>query len=330
MISADLAPGVIDVHAHWLPRELFDLPGVGPHGRMHDRDGQLFLGEIPLSIAAVAMSDIAAIRADMDRNEVGVRVLSAPPFAFPLQPGAAADDYVTAFNSALTDVVAGADGTLLGLGLVSLADNAAVTRQLTRLADTEGIAGVAVPPLLDNESLDGPALGHVLREAARLDLSVLVHPMQLPQPQWAKYYLNNLIGNPTESATAVAALILSGLKDQLPGLRICFVHGGGCAPGLIGRWSHGWRARADVRAALSRAPQDVFGELFFDTVTHGAAQLDLLCTLAGTDKVLCGSDYPFDMADADPARFAVEHGPGRDSIIRAAMAYLGLDQERQR
>lgn len=325
MISADLAPGVIDVHAHWLPRELFDLPGAGPHGRMHDRDGQLFLGEIPLSIATDAMSDVAAIRDDMRRNEVGVRVLSAPPFAFPLQAGADADGYVAAFNSALTDIVTDADGALLGLGLVSLADSAAVTVQLQQLADTEGIAGVAIPPLLGGESLDGPALGHVLREATRLNLSVLVHPMQLPQPQWSRYYLNNLIGNPTESATAVASLILSGLKDKLPGLRICFVHGGGCAPGLLGRWTHGWTARADVRAAGARAPQEVFGELYFDTVTHGAAQLDLLRAVAGADRVVCGSDYPFDMADADPARFAVEHGPGRDSIIRAALAYLGLN-----
>lgn len=324
MISAELAPGVIDVHAHWLPRHLFDLPGTGPHARMHDRDGQLFLGDLPLSIDADAMSDVGAIREDMRRTGLGVRVLSAPPFAFPLQPGPDADRYVSAFNDALTETVARADGALLGLGLVSLADPAAVTTQMQALARTEGIAGVAIPPLLETESLDGSMLGHVLREAARLDLAVLVHPMQLPQPQWSSYYLNNLIGNPVESATAVASLILSGLKDELPGLRICFVHGGGCAPGLLGRWTHGWKARADVRAGSGRAPHEVFGELFFDTVTHGEHQLSLLCGVAGTDRVVCGSDYPFDMAEADPARFATEHGPGRESLIRAAAAYLGV------
>lgn len=324
MIGTALASGVIDVHAHWLPRDLFDLPTDTPHGRMHDRDGQLFLGDLPLSIATEAMSDVNAIRADMRRADVGVRVLSAPPFAFPMQPGPAADDYVAAFNDALTAVVAQADGALLGLGLVSLADPAAVTTQLQILAATEGIAGVAIPPLFGTQSLDGPALGHVLREATRLDLAVLVHPMQLPHPEWSAYYLNNLIGNPVESATAVASLILSGLKDELPNLRICFVHGGGCAPGLLGRWTHGWKARADVRAASTRMPDEVFGELFFDTVTHGAAQLALLNSVAGADRVVCGSDYPFDMADADPARFATGFGPGRESLIRAAATYLGV------
>ena len=112
---------------------------------------------------------------------------------------------------------------------------------------------MAIPPLANGRSLDGPALHHVLGEAARLDLAVLVHPMQLPRPEWSEYYLANLIGNPVESATAVASLILSGIKDELPRLRICFVHGGGCAPGLLGRWTHGWTMRADVRRASQPA-----------------------------------------------------------------------------
>ncbi len=324
MITSPLADGVIDVHAHWLPRELFGLPGSGPHGEMHDRDGELHLGDIPLSIATSAMSDVSAIRADMRRADVGVRVLSAPPFAFPLEPGADADSYVNAFNAALTAVVAGADGALFGLGMVTLGDPASATTQLEGLALTEGMAGVAIPPLADGRSLDGPALHHVLSEAARLDLAVLVHPMQLPRPEWSEYYLTNLIGNPVESTTAVASLVLSGLKDALPGLRICFVHGGGCAPGLLGRWTHGWTMRADVRRATTRPPAEAFGELYFDTVTHDRHQLELLCELAGNHKVVCGSDYPFDMAESDPARFAVDHGPGRAGLIKAAMAYLGL------
>ncbi|WP_123023375.1 amidohydrolase family protein [Mycolicibacterium stellerae] len=326
MITRPLAAGVIDVHAHWLPRELFELPGSGPHGVMHDRDGELYLGDIALSIATGSMSDVAAIRDDMRRADVGVRVLSAPPFAFPLEQGTDADGYVASFNQALTDVVSDAEGALLGLGLVTLADSEAATKQMKALAQTEGIAGVAIPPLANGQSLDGPALLHVLREAARLDLAVLVHPMQLPRPEWAAYYLTNLIGNPVESTTAVASLILGGIKDALPDLRICFVHGGGCAPGLLGRWIHGWNMRADVRRATTRPPQEPFAELFFDTVTHDRHQLKLLCELAGPQRVVCGSDYPFDMAEADPARFAVAHGPGREALISAGRAYLGLSE----
>ncbi|MEW2482825.1 amidohydrolase family protein [Mycobacterium sp. NPDC049093] len=325
-MSADTDPrGVIDVHAHWLPRELFGLPAGAPYGPMNDREGQLYLGDLPLSIATEAMSDESAIIEDMARAGVAVRVLSAPPFAFPLTDDAAGADYAQAFNTSLADVVSRADGRLLGLGTVSPGAPELVTTQLTALRDTDGIAGVAIPPVVDGGSLHRGVLRHIVSEAARLGLSVLVHPMQIGRPEWSDYYLANLIGNPVETATAVANLILSGLKDELPALRICFLHGGGCAPGLLGRWDHGWRARADVRAGCTRLPTEVIRDLYFDTVTHDAPQLELLCAIAGDDKIVCGSDYPFDMAEPEPVRFAVKHGPDENALARAARAFLGIN-----
>ncbi|WP_135455253.1 amidohydrolase family protein [Mycobacterium sp. DL99] len=324
-MSTNVRPlGVIDVHAHWLPRHLFGLPPGAPYGPMNDRDGQLYLGDLPLSIATKAMSDEAAIIEDMARLGVGIRVLSAPPFAFPLSGETTGADYAQAFNNALADVVARADGKLLGLGIVSLGSPELITTQLTALRDTAGIVGIAIPPVVDGGSLHRGALRHIVSEAARLDLAVLVHPMQIGRPEWADYYLANLIGNPVETATAVANLVLSGLKDELPALRICFLHGGGCAPGLLGRWDHGWRARADVRDRCARLPSEVIGDLYFDTLTHDAPQLELLCKIAGKDKIVCGSDYPFDMAEPDPVRFAVKHGPDEDALIRSARAFLGI------
>jgi len=326
-----IAGGAIDVHAHWLPRELFHLPSGAPYGALADRDGELYLGEVPLSIAASGMSDIAAVRADMDTARVGVRVLSAPPFAFPVgDPGPRddAEDYVTAFNAALAGVVADSDGTLVGLGLVGLHDASAVRSRLAGLAATPGIAGVAIPPLLRGDSLDRGVLREVVTAAAELDLAVLVHPMQLPRPEWSSYYLANLIGNPTESATAVASLLLSGLAEELPLLRICFVHGGGSAPGLLGRWEHAFTDRADVTRSAKRGPREGFRELFLDTVTHDPDALDLLVAQAGSGRIVVGSDYPFDMAQPHPVAFAVDNGLSPTDLTAAGRAFLGLNPER--
>ncbi|MDT0349574.1 amidohydrolase family protein [Pseudonocardia charpentierae] len=321
MIGLPLAAGVVDVHAHWLPEALFDLPPGAPYGPLHDRDGELHLGEVPLSVPTRAMSDVAAIRADMAASGLGVRVLSAPPFAFPVAGGA--PDYVDAFNEALGEVVGGAEGTVVGLGTVVLDDPGTARVQLERLAATPGISGVAIPPLVAGASLDRGPLRHVLADAAALDLAVLVHPMQLPRPEWADHYLANLVGNPVETATAIAAVLLGGVQEQLPDLRICFVHGGGCAPGLLGRWDHGWRTRADVRRSSTRPPSETFGELYVDTVTHDPEALRLLVAHAGKDRLLCGSDHPFDMAQADPVGFATSHGADAETITANARAFLG-------
>jgi len=322
-----VAGGVVDVHAHWLPRELFHLPPGAPYGALADRDGELHLGEVPLSIAASAMSDVAAIRNDMRRARVGVRVLSAPPFAFPVGD-VASTDYVSSFNEALARVVAESGGTLVGLGLVGLHDASAVRGQLTALAATPGIAGVAIPPLLRGDSLDRGVLREVVTGAAEHDLAVLVHPMQLPRPEWSSYYLANLIGNPTETATAVASLLLSGLAEELPLLRICFVHGGGSAPGLLGRWDHAFANRGDVARSAKRGPREGFRELFVDTVTHDPDQLDLLMALAGDSRIVVGSDYPFDMAEPHPVAFAVDNGLPAEKLATNGRAFLGLPPER--
>ncbi|SEE12117.1 aminocarboxymuconate-semialdehyde decarboxylase [Streptomyces misionensis] len=323
-MNGDIRAGVIDVHAHWLPRDLLALPPGNPLGGMNDRDGELFLGEIPLSFPTAAMTDVDTIVADTLKAGLGARVISAPPFAFPVHAPAEADDYITAYNEQLADAVSRTDGTLVGLGLVRLDDVAAARRELTRLAAAEGIAGVAVPPVVDGRSYDRGVPREVLGVAAELGLSVLVHPMQLPRAEWDHHYLVNLIGNPVETTTAVAGVLLGGVLEELPDLRICFVHGGGCAPSLLGRWGHGWRSRDDVRRGSTRPPAESFGLLYFDTITHDPEVLRLLRAHASPDRIVCGSDYPFDMAQPDPVGFLLGHGIDAAVLEANGRRFLGM------
>ncbi|WP_432542188.1 amidohydrolase family protein [Kineococcus sp. SYSU DK002] len=323
-MTFDLRRGPVDVHAHWLPQELFPLPPGAPFGALNDRDGRLFLGSTPLSIETRLMSDVAAVRADMDAVGIGARVLSAPPFAFARDDLPGSQEYVEAYNDALTAVVADGGGAFAGLGCVSLRDPGAAEKQMARLAETDGMVGIAIPPVLGDTSLDAEPLRSVLAAAQRHDLAVLVHPMQLPSPTLAGHYLANLIGNPVETATAVAAATLGGVQEALPDLRLCFVHGGGCAPALLGRWDHAWHRRPDVRADSARPPGEVFRSLHFDTVTHDGDVLTLLRGRAGAHRVLLGSDYPFDMADDDPVTHALATGLDREELESAARRFLRL------
>ncbi|MFJ2394615.1 amidohydrolase family protein [Streptomyces sp. NPDC087843] len=323
-VRGDVRAGVVDVHAHWLPRELLSLPPGFPLGGMRDRDGELYLGDSPLFFASTAMTDIDVVIADTVKAGLGARAVSAPPFAFPVFSPSEADDYVSAFNDRLERAVSSSDGTLVGLGLVRVDDVAAARREMTRLTDMRGIAGVAVPPLVQGRSYGDGAMREVLAAAVDADLAVLVHPMQLPRPEWKDHYLANLIGNPVETTTAVASVLLSGVMEELPDLRICFVHGGGCAPALLGRWGHGWRSREDVRHGGSRPPAESFTRLYFDTVTHDPEVLSLLSAHAAPERIVCGSDYPFDMAQPEPVRFLLDHGLDARTLEANGRAFLGI------
>ncbi|KWX21285.1 2-hydroxy-3-carboxy-6-oxo-7-methylocta-2,4-dienoate decarboxylase [Mycolicibacterium wolinskyi] len=316
----------VDVHAHWLPEELFSLPPGSPVPPLNGRDGQLHLGELPLSIETAAMSDADRVLADTDAAGLASRVLSAPPFAFPVADAPGVAEYVGSFNEHVARVCRDSDGRLLGLGLVSLHDPAAAAAQMDAIKHSELLRGIAVPPLLGATSFDSGPLREVVEIAADRRLAVLVHPMQLPRPEWSSYYLANLIGNPTETATAAAALVLGGVLDKLPDLRICLLHGGGCAPALLGRWQHGWQQRADVRSGGGRPPVEGFAGLWFDTLTHDGPTLELLRAHADPSHLMCGSDYPFDMGVARPLELPRAAGLTDDLLARNARRFLGLDE----
>ena len=323
-----LRPGPIDVHAHWLPQHLFGLAPGSPLPPLRDHQGELHLGELPLSIETEAMSDVSRVLADTDAAGLGARVLSAPPFAFPVSStgsGGNVDEFVGTYNDDLAQVCRDSEGRLVGLGLVSLHDPEAAAKQMAALAGTDGMYGIAVPPLLGTASFDVDPMREIVGAAADLDLAVLVHPMQLPRPEWSSHYLANLIGNPVESATAAAALTLGGVLDEFSNLRICLVHGGGCAPALVGRWAHGWQQRADVRGAGTRPPREMFSQLWFDTLTHDVPTLQLLRAQADPAHLMCGSDYPFDMGTATPLELPRAAGIDDAALEANARAFLGLD-----
>jgi aminocarboxymuconate-semialdehyde decarboxylase len=61
-----------------------------------------------------------------------------------------------------------------------------------------------------------------------------------------------------------------------------------------------------------------FRRLYFDTVLFEPQALHFLCDVAGSDKVVLGSDYPFPIGDPEPAR-VVEETPLTEAERRAIL-----------
>jgi aminocarboxymuconate-semialdehyde decarboxylase len=137
--------------------------------------------------------------------------------------------------------------------------------------------------------------------AAALGALVFIHPIAgIGGPLMRKYYLGNLLGNPAETGATAADIILSGVLERFPLLRILLAHGGGVLPSIIGRMDRGYKVRAEPRARISQPPGTYFKQFYFDTLTHSAQALQHLLSLVGAAHILLGSDYPFDMGAEQP------------------------------
>jgi aminocarboxymuconate-semialdehyde decarboxylase len=109
--------------------------------------------------------------------------------------------------------------------------------------------------------------------------------------------MTNLTGNPLETCVAASRMILSGFLDRHPRLKVILVHAGGFMPFQIGRLDHGFRVRPESKAVITAPPSSYLRRFWYDSITHAAMPLKFLVELAGADRVLLGTDLPFDMAD---------------------------------
>ncbi len=154
---------------------------------------------------------------------------------------------------------------------------------------------------MQGNPLSSPEYEGFWRECESLGTIVMLHPLITEEfPLMAGYHLNNLVGNPWQTTAAACDLIFSGVFCRYPRLKVLLVHGGGFLPYQIGRMEQSCRVRPECRARLDKSPREVMKtNLYFYGLTHSRESLELLLKTAGVNRVLYGSDYPYDMAEYD-------------------------------
>jgi aminocarboxymuconate-semialdehyde decarboxylase len=298
---------VTDVHAHYIPVDSVDLMSRGRVPvALHEDDGVpgcIGLNGMRVGTTIDALSDVERMLVAMDAAGVDVRVISPPPFTYRYWADSAQTLKLhRRLNEATAEVVAQHPDRFIGLATVPLQAPELAVSELDRALGELGLAGLTAGTNVagGNLSDDGPST--VLAALADHGAPLLVHPDFVPTERIAKHYLVNLLGMPHESAIALANLLLSGRLNELPTLRLCFVHGGGTLPYLLGRLDKGWAVRPETRSATGMPPSQGLDRVWFDSLTHSPLALRYLIDVVGRDRVVVGSDSPFDVEEAQPLR----------------------------
>ena len=84
--------------------------------------------------------------------------------------------------------------------------------------------------------------------------------------------------------------------DKCPDLKVCFAHGGGYACFGVGRMDRGWQVRSEARVHIQQPPSAYLKRFYYDCLTHSEPALRYLIDVVGADRVVLGTDWPFDMA----------------------------------
>jgi aminocarboxymuconate-semialdehyde decarboxylase len=267
--------------------------------------------------------EVDAKLAQMDELGIDVSVLSSSPTLFFYDaPADEAAELARRSNDVLASLVA-ETGRLYGLATLPLQAPEAAGEELERSVKALGLLGAHIGTNCGPTPIDDPALEPVLAAADRLGAPLVLHPYYVgAKPGLEDYYLTNSIGNPLDTCVAAARLMQSGAFDRHPDLRIVLVHGGGFLPYQLGRLDHAFLVRPEAKVATKRPPSSYLDRFWFDTITHSDASLAFLLSLVGPERVVLGTDLPFDMADARPLERLARTGTDPHVLGRTASGLL--------
>lgn len=206
-------------------------------------------------------------------------------------------------NDYLAGVVRSHPDRFLGFAALPTPAPEAAADELERSVREHGFKGAMVYGHARGHYLDEPVFGPLLERAARIGVPLYIHPTPPPQAVIDAQYgglpaeLAGVLAGPgwgwhIETGLHVLRLVLSGVFDRLPGLRVIIGHLGEGLPFLLPRFDFAMPASL---TKLERPVSAYLRENVYYTIsgwTYPAAFLDLLLEV-GASRIAFSTDYPF-------------------------------------
>jgi aminocarboxymuconate-semialdehyde decarboxylase len=302
----------IDVHAHYVPPVLLDELeergkdfGISVHHApsclcaLHFGGGPKLRPFFPALIET-----IDARKKAMDRSGVQRQVLSTwTDLAAPHLDAATATKWHRFLNGALCKVCEADRDRFSFLASLPLQDGEAAARVLELEVRENGAVGAVIAANCLDVNLGELELDPLWETASALDVGIFVHPVQaVPQKRSAGFGLTQSVQYTMDTTMSAGSLIMSGVLDRYPRLRLLLSHGGGSLPYLIGRFDcmHERMDKAAQGDVAQHQPSAYLRRFFYDTIVHDPEILHWLSTRVSVNQLVLGSDYSFPPADLDP------------------------------
>lgn len=266
-------------------------------------------------------------RAAMASAGVDVQVLSLTTPGLQNLPAAEALALQPLVNDRIAELVRGDPGHFQGLASLATASPAAAAAELERAVRTLGLDGAMLYGRTGGAGLDDPALEPLWAAAERMNVPLHLHPQSPPPAVRAAYYdgfaaevsaglATHGIGWHYDAGVQVLRLVLAGVLDRHPRLRIVIGHWGELVVFYLERVEH-----LAAMAGLSRSFAEYAREHLYVTPSGMLSEryLHWATDVLGPDRLLFATDYPFEGSSGAGARAFLD-GLSIPDADRAAIA----------
>lgn len=240
---------------------------------------------------------------DMEREGVDIQVLSPIPVTFSYwAPAEQAEILARVQNDFIADLVNQYPTKFIGLGAVPMQNVEVAIREMDRCKHELGLSGIEIGTNVNGVNLDDPQFIEFFEMAEKWEVPLFIHPWEtLGKERMPRHNLMYTVGMPSETALAGASLILGGIMDKFPKLKICLAHGGGALPYLLPRLDQGWKVWPHLRL-LDKPPSHYAKQFYYDSLVNEPVNLNYLLQNFGHERIIMGSDYPFLLREIPPGK----------------------------
>jgi aminocarboxymuconate-semialdehyde decarboxylase len=175
--------------------------------------------------------------------------------------------------------------------------------ELERAVTEDGLKGVLITSSHQGIYLDDPEVRPFFALATKLDIPVMIHPpaAAFGEERMDEFRLTSSVGRPFDSCLSLARLILYGVLEEFPTLKIVATHLGGGISEVVGRLdynyafqSEGFYTRPSDSAPMliERRPSEYLKMMYMDSVSYHLPAAKCALETIGVEHFLFGTDAP--------------------------------------
>jgi 5-carboxyvanillate decarboxylase len=303
-IAAEEAFATPDLLAHY--RALLDTPPPDLDPGFRNLMGYYLTNPHPRAmLMSSRIQDIGARRiADMDAAGIDMQILSLTSPGVQIFDAATGTALAHSANDQLAEAIRRYPDRFAGLAAIAPQDPPAAARELERAVTTLGLKGAIVNSHTHGEYLDDPKFWAIFEAAEALDVPIYIHPTTPPRSMIAPFQARGLdgaiFGFGVDTALHVLRIIIAGVFDRFPKLRLVIGHLGEALPYWLFRidFMHAPMAAAGRYPGvgpLARKPSEYFRDHVFVTTSGMAWEPVILFaqSVLGVEHVMYAMDYPY-------------------------------------
>jgi aminocarboxymuconate-semialdehyde decarboxylase len=317
---------IVDCHAHLVPPDLLsairkDAARFPSVRQIDDSHGLAlaFAGGKPTRPVSKPLSDIPARLAWLAKNGIDKQVVGGwvDIFGYEL-PGAESEAWARLTNDALL-AAAKSEPHFVPLATVPLGDGPRAA-SILKDAMAAGFPGAMIGTLPRGvgSTLDHVDLEPFWKAADETGAFIHIHPsFDAGDVRVNDFGLANGLGRVTDAVIAVARLISAGHVAKYKNAKIFAPLGGAGLPFVLGRLKRNHAITPGIGDPVAG-----LAVLYTDTILHDVRVLKFVIEMMGADRLMMGSDMPFPIGDAEPAKIVLDAGldAARTASINGGLA----------